>query len=346
VSGFTGAVTATQFQGVPIDSTAPLNLQVLIYNSGTGTYEPAAASGAQGATGAQGAQGSPGATGSQGAQGAQATNLTYVNLADQSSAPSTPTTSSNLFAKTVNGRGLFQAQYESGSPFYLSRAPWDKSWSLITPNAASTPFITGVLPQAQTSGTGSTATQSANGLLQNFATAASSGSQAYVTTPKSFYRTQSVTTYLGGFAFYSRFYLPDASYSTNTYLFAGLSSSIVDSLNAGVGQGLSESIAAFQWATTGNWQFTTAGSTTTTAATSLAVTAQHIYETFIWCANNGSTVYWQINDVTAGTTSSGTATASLPNSGVALAGGIGLQTNNTTARNIQNGRVMLVSDVG
>jgi len=354
VSGFTGAVTATQFQGVPIDSTAPSNLQVLIYDSGTGTYEPAAASGAQGATGAQGAQGSPGATGSQGAQGAQATNLTYVNLADQSSAPSTPTTSSNLFAKTVNGRGLFQAQYESGSPFYLSRANWDKSWSFITPNNAASAWISGVLPTATSSGTFTAATQSAIGIYQNIATAASVGAQGYVTTPKCFYRTQSVTTYLGGFAFYSRFYLPDASYSTNTYLAVGLSSNFTGSLGAGNGQTSNESMALFQYApdfpfSNTTWQFSYGGSSGVTVVnTSMAFAAQHIYETFIWCSNNGSTIYWQINDVTAGTTNSGTVSTStsLPTSGIAMAGGMGIQTNNTTARNIQIGRVMLVSDVG
>lgn len=320
MSGFSGPVTATEFQGVPIDSTAPTSQQALIYNSGTGKYV---------------------------ATNAQGTNLSKLNLANQSSAPATPSSSSNLFAFTTNGRGMFQQQNESGAPAYIGSAPWNIVYQLITPAASAVPSaISGYLAALTNSGTFSSPTVNSAGCVQNIATAATSGAQAYVSGTKAFYRTQATTTYYGGFSYYSRFYLPDASYSTNTYLFAGMSSSITDSLNAGVGQGTTESIAAFQWGTTGNWQFTTAGSTTTTVATSTPVTAQHVYECFIWCANAGTTVYWQINDVTAGTSNTGTVTTSLPTSGVAMAAGVGLQTNNTTARNIQLERVFVRSDLG
>jgi len=320
VSGFSGPVTATQFQGIPIDSTTPTSMQVLVYSSTSGTYVPTDAS---------------------------SVNLSKLNFADQSTVPATPSSSSNLFAFTTNGRGMFQQQNESGNPTYIGTAPWNIVYQLITPNAgASAPVIAGYLPLLTSSGTFSSGGVSAIGFIQNIATASTSGAQAYVSGTKAFYRTQATTTYYGGFSYYSKFYLPDASYPNNTYLFAGMSSSIVDSLNAGVGQGAGESLAAFQWATTGNWQFTTAGSTTTTVATSIPVTAQHIYECFIWCANAGTTVYWQINDLTAGTSNTGTVTTSLPTSGVAMAAGVGLETNTTTARNIQLERVFVRSDLG
>ena len=319
MSGFSGPVTATQFQGVPIDSTAPTSQQVLIYDSVLGKYVPTSAS---------------------------SVNVSKVNLANQSSAPATPSSSSNLFAFTTNGRGMFQQQNESGVPAYIGSAPWNIVYQLITPGPTAVVLISGYLPAATTSGTLSSGGGSNIGIQQNIATAATSGAQAYVAGTKAFYRTQATTTYYGGFSYYSRFYLPDASYPNNTYLFAGMSSSIVDSLNAGVGQGSGESLAAFQWATTGNWQFTTAGSTTTTVATSTPVTAQHVYECFIWCANASTTVYWQINDLTAGTSNTGTVTTSLPTSGVAMAAGVGLETNTNTARNIQYERVFVRSDLG
>ena len=320
MSGFSGPVTATQFQGVPIDSTAPTSQQVLIYDSVLGKYVPTSAS---------------------------SVNVSKVNLANQSSAPATPSSSSNLFAFTTNGRGMFQQQNESGSPAYIGSAPWNIVHQLITPGPNAAPSaIYGYLAAVASSGTFSSPTVNSAGCVQNIATAATSGAQAYVAGTKAFYRTQATTTYYGGFSYYSRFYLPDASYPSNTYLFAGMSSSIVDSLNAGVGQGAGESLAAFQWSTTGNWQFTTAGSTTTTVATSTPVTAQHVYECFIWCANAGTTVYWQINDLTAGTSNTGTVTNSLPTSGVAMAAGVGLETNTNTARNIQLERVFVRSDLG
>jgi hypothetical protein len=318
VSGFSGSVTATQFQVVPIDSTAPTSQQVLIYSSTSGTYVPNVPTVAGG-----------------------------LNFADQSTVPATPTSSSNLVAITTAGRGLFQQQNETGKANFVGGAQWDLPYQLIVPSSGATPSsISGYLPAVNNAGTFTSPAANFQGVYQNIATAASSGAQAYVTGQNMFYRTQATTTYYGGFFFYAKFYLPDVSYPANTYLCSGLSSSFSNTLNAGVGQYGAESLAAFQWSTTGNWQFTTAGSTTTTVATSTPVTAQHIYECFIWCANAGTTVYWQINDLTAGTSNTGTVTTSLPTSGVAMAGGIGLQTNSTTARNIQLERVHIIADNG
>jgi len=356
VSGFAGPVTATQFQGVPIDSTAPTSLQVLIYNSGTGNYVATTASGATGATGSQGATGTQGATGSTGPQGAQGTNLSRVNLANQSSAPATPSTSSNLFALTTNGRGMFQQQNESGLPSYLGTSAWNICYQLITPSAsAGSALITGYLPTSSSAGTFASGTGTTSGpITQNIATAASIGAQAYVSGQNMFYRTQSTSTYYGGFFYYAKIYLPDASYASNVFSCVGLSSNFTGTLGAGNGPLATESVAVFQYApdfpfSNTNWIFTYGGTTGSTQVnTTMAFAAQHIYEFFLWCANAGTTLYWQINDVTAATTRSGTVSVSgsLPSSGVAMAGGIGLQTVNTTARNIQLERVFVRSDLG
>ena len=352
MSGFSGPVTATKFQGVPIDSTTPTSQQVLIYSSTTETYVPTDAGGATGDPGPAGPTGPQGPTGP---TGASSVNLSKVNFADQSTVPATPTSSSNLVAITTAGRGLFQQQNETGKANFVGGALWDLPYQLIVPSATATPSsITGYLPAVSNAGTFTAPAANIQGVYQNIATAASIGAKAYVTGQNMFYRTQATTTYYGGFFYYGKIYLPDASYATNTYLCAGLSSNFTGTLGAGNGPVATESVAVFQYApdfpfSNTNWIFTYGGTTGSTLVnTTMAFAAQHVYEFFIWCASGATTIYWQINDLTAATTKTGTVSVStsLPSSGVAMAGGIGLQTNNTTARNIQLERVHIIADNG
>ena len=327
MSGFSNPVTATQFQGVPIDSTAPTSQQVLIYDSGTGKYVPTSVS---------------------------SVNLPTINFADQSTLPATPSSSSNLVALTTAGRGLFQQQNESGTPYSIGAASWDVPYQLITPNFNATPCaISGYLPTIVSSGTFFAPSINSFGVFQNIASAASIGAQAYAAGQKMFYRTQATTTYYGGFFFYSKFYFPDASYS-NVQICTGMSSNYTGTLANGNGPLATESFAVFQyapdfpWSNT-NWQFSYGGTTGSTVVdTTLPFVAQHGYECFIWSANAATTLYWQITDLTTATTKTGTVSvsASLPSSGVAMQGGLGLQTLNTTAKNIYVYRVHVVTDLG
>ena len=329
-------------------------MQVLIYDSALGKYVPTTASGAQGSTGPQGAQGASGTTGAQGPQGAQGTNLSRVNLANQSSAPATPSSSSNLVAVTTAGRGLFQEQNESGAPYFINAASWDVPYQLITPNSGATACaISGYLPTIVSSGTFSATSTNSFGIFQNIATATSIGAQAYAAGQKMFYRTQATTTYYGGFFFYSKFYFPDASYS-NVQVCTGMSSNYTGTLTNGNGPLATESLAVFQyapdfpWSNT-NWQFSYGGTSGSTVVdTTLPFVAQHVYECFIWSANAATTLYWQITDLTTATTKTGTVSvsSSLPSSGVAMQAGLGLQTLNTTAKNIYVERVHVVTDLG
>lgn len=59
----------------------------------------------------------------------------------------------------------------------------------------------------------------------------------------------------------------------------------------------------------GNWTFAyDNGTTRTNVNTTMAFTASHWYELTLYCAPNSQLVYWAVNDITAGTSATGSAT--------------------------------------
>lgn len=325
MSGFSNLSSdATSIQSIPISTTTPTNSQALIYDSATNTYIP----------------GAPGLAAGQ----------TSVNFADQSTVPATPSSSSNLVALTTAGRGLFQQQNESGSPYFVGTAPWAKPYMLITPGSSTTFTASGYGATTVTSGTISAGAVGSQGIVQNIASAASIGAQAYVRTFAFFQRVQTVSTYYGGFLHYSKFYLPDGSY-TSTNLLAGMSQTLATDLTTP--RGTTVNRAAFQYSNGGGtytdttWQFSTCnGTAQTTTDTTLAVTAGHIYECFIWCPNNASSISWQITNLTTATTQTGSTGSTLPTISSPLAICAGLYTYTATARNIQVERLYAEVDLG
>ena len=326
MSGFSNSSgNATSIQSIPISTTTPTNSQALLYDSGTNTYIP-------------------------GAAGTLAAGQTSVNFADQSTVPATPSSSSNLVALTTAGRGLFQQQNESGSPYFVATAPWAKPFALITPGSSTTFVANGYAASAQTVGTIGTGGPGAQGISQSITSAASIGAQASVRAFSYYYRAQSPTTYIGGFFYYSKVYLPDASYPS-TNLLAGMSSTLATDLTTP--RGTTTSRACFQYSTGGGtytdttWQFSTAnGSAQTTTDTTLAVTAGHVYECFIWCPNNASTISWQITDLTTAVTQTGSTGSTLPAATTGMGPALGLYTYTATARSIAVQRVYAEADLG
>ena len=221
---------------------------------------------------------------------------------------------------------------------------------LVTPGSTTTFTVAGYGATTVTAGTISAGTVGTQGLVQNIASAASIGAQAYVRTFAFFQRVQTVSTFYGGFLHYSKFYLPDGAY-TSTNLFAGMSQTLATDLTTP--RGTTVNRAAFQYSNGGGtytdttWQFSTCnGIAQTTTDTTLAVTAGHVYECFIWCANNASTISWQITDLTTATTQTGSTGSTLPNTSSPLATCAGLYTYTATARNIQIERVYAEVDLG
>jgi hypothetical protein len=255
-----------------------------------------------------------------------------------------------LVALTTAGRGLFQEQNESGSPYFVATAPWAKPFMLITPGSSTTFAAQGYAPATVTSGTISAGAVGPQGIVQNIVTAASIGAQGFVRGFAFFTRVQSPATYFGGFLHYSKFYLPDGSY-TSSNLLAGMSGTLVTDLTTP--RATSTNKACFQYSNGGGtytdttWQFSTSNaSAQTTTDTTLAVTAGHVYECFIWCPNNASSISWQITNLTTGTTQSGSTGSTLPLTANAMATCVGLYTYTATARNIQIERVYAEADLG
>jgi hypothetical protein len=317
-------------------------------------------SGAQGPTGATGPTGP---TGPQGPQGALANNLTNVNFADQTSNPTTPVSSTNIFAKTLAGRGLAQEQNEVGVPYYLGSAPWSKSYVMLMASAAATAASTTpntIGPVFAVTSTASTTQASAGtfGIYSELVSSASSNTNALVRTATYFYLQQSTTLYSGGLFYMARFYLPDANYtaatSTQSYLFSGLADNVSTQLLTANGNATGTRMA-FQYANDGTvnqttWQFITAdGTGRNIINTGLSMTPQHVYETYIYGANSTGPVYWQINDLTAGTSASGSTSTNIPPANVVMMMGLGVNTTGAWtagARRIQYVRLYVETDFG
>lgn len=291
-----------------------------------------------------------------------ANNLTTVNLADQSSNPATPVTSTNIFARTLAGRGLAQQQNEVGVPSYLGSALWSKQFVLILPSIATTGAST--TPVTIGSGFGFTssastlqAISSSIGIYSELTTSASVGSPTLVRSATYWYLQQS-PAYTGGLFFMARFYLPDANYtaatSTQSYILSGVATNISTELLSANGTATGARMA-FQYANDGTvnqttWQFITADNTARSIVnTGLVMNPQHLYETYIFAASSSGPAYWQINDITAGTSASGSTSSNLPPSTVALQAGAGVATTGAWtagARKIQYTRVYLETDFG
>lgn len=195
----------------------------------------------------------------------------------------------------------------------------------------------------------------ATGYMTNFASAASANATAGTGFNQASFWRGDGSGPSAGFFFACRNYWPDASYdaagaSTGKRLFVGLTSGTLAAsvasdnptgdfcgfIRFNVNGGLTHS----------NWQFATKdGTTLNIVDTGLAFTPQNAYDCFIWCAPNGSTVEWRIDDITTGGTVSGNTTTNLPTNNVLLRPGIQVLTVNATATNVRMQRVYCETDL-
>ena len=103
------------------------------------------------------------------------------------------------------------------------------------------------------------------------------------------------------------------------------------------------------------WKFITCdGVNTAVADTTMAFTAGgsgtgKVYDFWIWCPLGSSTIYWQVDNVTDGTSQSGSTSSNLPATNTALlcTSGIGnLDTSPNSTSNIKIARLYVESDRG
>jgi hypothetical protein len=183
------------------------------------------------------------------------------------------------------------------------------------------------------------------GWMANFATAASAGATSGTGAAVNNFARGSSSADAAGFFYKCRFAVPDASYnetgaSTGSRLFVGLTSGTMASMvtadtptgdycgfhRVNVNGGLTHS----------NWQFRTRDNVTTNGAdTGMAFTPQNVYVAYIYCMAGDSTIYWRIDNITAGTTAAGSTGSNLPRTTTYMRPGLQVGTVNAVARNLR-----------
>jgi hypothetical protein len=238
----------------------------------------------------------------------------------------------------ANANSLTQLR-SSGLSQPFQRSMWRQQIFLIEPLNSSNWTAIG----STASAVGGTITTPANpteteGWMTNILSA--SAATASVGTNATIFIRGSSATGASGFFYYSRAYFPDASYAA-VRGFAGMTnaSSMTTVLTADNAAGHH---VGWQYSTTrsdAGWKFMTKdGTTQSVSAATLNFTAQHVYEFMFFCEPGGSTIYYQINDLTAATTASGSTASNLPGASTNMRAGVGIDAISGT-KNIKIGKV-------
>lgn len=239
--------------------------------------------------------------------------------------PSAPTAGTSLlYGITKAGRGLPVWLSEIGASRAQATAQWAKTWSLLCPRAGSTIGLDGVGSSGSAGTVSTVAYSSAASTYTKVATAGGANAQAYVANTGAAgggVVSRGAASTFGGFFFHARIIPQDASYAntgagTGARLFVGVADSITN-LITDAPNGSDMACFAYRNVNGGavdtNWQFQTCDAgTNNNIDTTIAFTATHIYDLYIFCPAGGSTIYWQIDDITAGTSASGNTSSHLP----------------------------------
>ncbi|BAY23698.1 hypothetical protein NIES2100_34900 [Calothrix sp. NIES-2100] len=150
----------------------------------------------------------------------------------------------------------------------------------------------------------------------------------------------------GGFFYFTRIYLPDVSYPS-TRIFLGMYSRNPSTDNKGFFDGYVTStdtpdgnFAGFQYSAIrgdSEWQFTTKDGTTqnVTAITGATFAVQKLLDFYIYCPRAGSTISYQINNLTDSVSYTGSTSTNLPTANEFLGGGFQLRATAVNGSNIR-----------
>jgi hypothetical protein len=277
-----------------------------------------------------------------------------LTMAAQTATPSSPSdTNGRLWVRNAGGREQLMMLSSQGTSRALDGLPAENTFVLITPQSSTSVRTQGAGAAATTAGTVSHPAITSRGYFAQ-SSQASAGFSASFYSDNLFYRGAANDLYAGFFV-HCRFYLPDASYdnagaSTGTRINVGIFNGTMAATDRHTGA----SAITFNrchvngGATDTNWQFVTSDAANANPVDSgLAFTVQHVYDVRIWCPPGATTVYGQIDDLTAGTTSGEVSSSSnLPVASTAMAVVADIRTINATARLLQISRLFGVSDKG
>jgi len=267
--------------------------------------------------------------------------IQMANLPDD---PATPASGEfRLYSKLVAGRTMLKALGSSGINYALQPSLFQQNVVLVTGGAGtSTSTYTTLGSNVTASGTlatGSGSTSEALGNTSRIATGTTSGTVAGFYTKNVYYR-GSISNGADGYFYFVRLNfngqtLSNYNTATGARIFAGMCGTTFNNCTNSDSPTTS-SAAGFQFSgsrTDTNFQFITCnGSACNLTDTGVAVNNTDTFDMYIYNAPQGSTTYWRIDDVTAGSAPvEGNTGTDLPVGSTAL--NAGLQIINLSAAN-------------
>ncbi len=269
-----------------------------------------------------------------------------VTLASQTAAPAAPAANNaEIFAQKLVGRNMLWTRGASGLAYPM--APHAFAMNYVEARPTTT---TGFSAWGSVINNGTVSTiafTEALGLQTNLASAATTSALAGMQGNNfEFCRgTAATNKKYNGFFFHAVVYYPDASYnntgaSTGARTIVGMTDQVISTALAS--DNPAGHRATFSWMnvngsrTDTNWQFSFKdGTTENLVDTGMAWTVQNLYEMWIYCPGAGSTIFWRIDNCTAGTTFEGSSSTNLPSTNSLLKPAVELLTVDATARNIR-----------
>jgi hypothetical protein len=234
------------------------------------------------------------------------------------------------YAQTLGGREMLGGRDSNGFASPYQPALFNNLIMMLTTGGSTTVNGYGTTVTNDTTVSHPAATETF-GYMTNFATAATAGDTAGTSSVNTtFFRGS--TTGANGFFFRARVGVVDTA---SVRLFTGLANQTIATMVQA--DNPAGNHIGFQYSTgraDTNWQFERKDNTTQSVTdTGIAVTASKVYEMTFYCNAQCTTVFWQLDNVTDGTTAQGSVTTNLPTNSTAMRIVHGVDAITTTARN-------------
>jgi len=237
--------------------------------------------------------------------------------------PATPSADSlTLYAKKIGGKMVLKTKDEYGVDFSLQNSFWDNNityWSNTNATA-------GVWEGTVGAGAG-TFTQALPTTTSIYTSIKRARYANVVTTTNQVLGQRNTEAMyfrgglagIGGFFFYARFGFD--VWTNGSRLFAGFHSgtTVISADPSALNNTMGFCVDA---ADNGLISFLTRGTAATKSSTGFTITTGKGYDVYMYAAPNGSTIYWKIEDLNAGTEVSGSATLNLPTNTTMLTAGV------------------------
>lgn len=176
--------------------------------------------------------------------------------------------------------------------------------------------------------------------MTNFATSTTSGNESGLISVNAIFFRGS-TAGFNGFFYFARVAVIDTAL---VRLFSGLTSATTLANTFGSDNPAGH-FAGFQFSTVRadvNWKlFTKDGTTQALGDTGIPVTANNVYDLTIYVDPQGTTLYWRVENRTAGTVATGSTSSNLPGGSTALRIAHGVETQTTVAKSFRMGKIYL-----